>query len=87
MSFLTVADIENILGRKQHENLSINDKNLNFNRILITGSGGSLGQALINQLASFDGEILETDIMNGFKNLDVTNEESVKNTISTLILT
>ena len=83
MSFLTVADIENILGRKQHKELvSINGKNLNFNRILITGSGGSLGQALTNRLAGFDGEILETDIIDGFKNLDVTNEESVKNTIS-----
>ena len=73
MSFLTVADIENILGRKQHKELvSINGKNLNFNRILITGSGGSLGQALTNRLAGFDGEILETDIIDGFKNLDVS---------------
>tara|TARA_B100000900_G_scaffold71808_1_gene57136 strand:- start:18408 stop:19265 length:858 start_codon:yes stop_codon:yes gene_type:complete len=82
MSFLTVADIENILGRKQHkELLSLNGKNLNFKKILITGSGGSLGQALINRLDGFGGEILTTDIIDGFKNLDVTNEESVKNNI------
>jgi len=82
MSFLTIADIENILGRKQHkELLSLNGKNLNFKKILITGSGGSLGQALINRLDGFGGEILTTDIIDGFKNLDVTNEESVKNNI------
>ena len=44
MSFLTNDDIENILGRKQHPELSsLSGKDLQYERILITGSAGSLG--------------------------------------------
>ncbi len=82
MSFLTNIEIENILGRKQHEELSsLGGKDLQYKRIMVTGSGGSLGQALIKRLEGFTGEVLETDIIDGFINLDVTDEESVKNII------
>ncbi len=82
MSFLTNIEIENILGRKQHEELSsLGGKDLQYKRIMVTGSGGSLGQALIKRLEDFTGEVLETDIIDGFINLDVTDEESVKNII------
>ena len=47
MSELSLIDIENILGRKQHYNLAnLNGKDLQFKKILITGSAGSLGQDL-----------------------------------------
>jgi len=79
MSELSLIDIENILGRKQHYNLAnLNGKDLQFKKILITGSAGSLGQALIERLKEFNGEILETDIVKGFKELDVTSRESVQ---------
>lgn len=83
MSELSLIDIENILGRKQHYNLAnLNGKDLQFKKILITGSAGSLGQALIERLKEFNGEILETDIVKGFKELDVTSRESVQNIIN-----
>lgn len=83
MNNLSLNDIENILGRKQHFSLTnLNGKDLQFKKILITGSAGSLGQALIERLNDFDGDILETDIVKGFKNLDVTIRESVQNVIN-----
>ena len=78
MNTLSLNQIENILGRKQHSNLAnLDGKDLQYKRILITGSAGSLGQALIERLKQFDGEILETDIVEGYENLDVTNQKSV----------
>ena len=51
MSFLKNSDIENILGREQHKELiSINGQTLDYKKILITGSGGSIGNALISRL-------------------------------------
>ncbi len=79
MSFLKNSDIENILGREQHkELLSINGQTLDYKKILITGSGGSIGNALISRLEKFDGEILQTDIVEGFEYLDVTDETAIK---------
>lgn len=83
MDFLTSQDIKNILGRDVHQELSqIEGKDLNFNKILITGSGGSLGQALIEKLKTFSGEILETDILDGFEYFDVTDENNTKKIIN-----
>ena len=79
MSFLTKSNIENILGREQHVELSsLNGKDLAFKKILITGSGGSIGRGLIKRLEDFNGEILETDVIKGFKKLDVTDEQAVE---------
>tara|TARA_B100001287_G_scaffold157967_2_gene132779 strand:+ start:105 stop:956 length:852 start_codon:yes stop_codon:yes gene_type:complete len=79
MNALSLNQIENILGRKQHSNLAnLGGKDLQFKRILITGSAGSLGRALTERLKQFDGEILETDIVEGYENLDITNQKSVQ---------
>lgn len=83
MDFLTNQDIRNILGRDVHQELSqIEGNDLNFNKILITGSGGSLGQALIEKLKTFGGDILETDILDGFEYFDVTDENNTKKIIN-----
>lgn len=83
MNKLSLNQIEKILGRKQHAVLAnLNGKELPFKKILITGSAGSLGRSLILRLKEFDGEILETDIVGGFENLDVTNEKSVQNVLN-----
>jgi len=83
MSFLTNNDIENILGRKQHPELSsLSGKDLQYERILITGSAGSLGQSLKRRLNDFNGEILETDVVDSYQKLDVTDESSVKEVLN-----
>lgn len=83
MSFLTNDDIENILGRKQHPELSsLSGKDLQYERILITGSAGSLGQSLKRRLNDFKGEILETDVVDSYQKLDVTDESSVKEVLN-----
>ena len=83
MNTLTLNQIEDILGRKQHAKLSnLDGKDLKFRKILITGSAGSLGRALAQRLNQFDGEILETDIVEGFETLDVTNQKSVQSVLS-----
>lgn len=83
MNYLDSDKIKNILGRDQHTELSnLSGAELNFKKIMITGSGGSLGQALLNRLSNFNGTILKTDILPGFVKLDVTNEENVKEVLN-----
>ncbi len=83
MNTLSLNQIENILGRKQHAKLSkLDGKDLQFKKILITGSAGSLGRALAQRLKIFKGEILETDVTGDFETLDVTNQKSVQSVLS-----
>ena len=82
MNTLSLNQIENILGRKQHPTLAnLDGKNLQFKRILITGVAGSLGQALVERLKNFPGEVLQTDVVEDYEILDVTDRESVQNVL------
>lgn len=76
--------LNKILGREEHQNLiSLDGKKLKFNRVLITGSEGSLGKELILRLENtFNGELLKTDILGDSRYLDVTNPTDVKEVIN-----
>ena len=76
--------LNKILGREEHQNLiSLDGKKLKFNRVLITGSEGSLGKELILRLENtFNGELLKTDILGDSSYLDVTNPADVKEAIN-----
>lgn len=79
MEKLSKEDIKSILGRNQHSNLlELNSHHLNYKKILITGSEGSLGKELYKRIYNnFEGEILLTDIEGGVEHLDVTRENQV----------
>lgn len=76
---MKTADIEKVLGRPQHKNLlELDGSFLDFKKILITGSNGSLGREFYKRISkNFKGEILETDIQGPFKYLDVTDIKNV----------
>ncbi len=81
---MKTSDLEKILGRSQHKNLlELDGSALDFNKILVTGSNGSLGREFHNRISkTFNGEILETDIEGPFDYLDVTDFKNVNDTIS-----
>ena len=81
---MKTSEIEKILGRLQYKNLlELDGSVLNFKRILITGSNGSLGREFYKRISkNFNGEILQTDIDGPFEYLDVTDLTNVFDKIS-----
>lgn len=77
---MDIKKVETILGRKIIEDLSQIEFDAGDNeRILITGSGGSIGVELINRLKKTGfNDFLATDIQGTYEKLDVTDENQVK---------
>jgi FlaA1/EpsC-like NDP-sugar epimerase len=70
---MEIKNIEKILGRKIYQDLIDDSKKLNFSkdRILITGSGGSIGERLTSFFDEIGVDYLATDV----HNMDVTKIE------------
>jgi FlaA1/EpsC-like NDP-sugar epimerase len=78
---MDIKKVETILGRKVLRDLSeVEYKGESDEKLLITGAGGSIGQELIKRLNNSGFKnFLSTDVDGNFENLDVTNENEVKN--------
>ena len=78
---MDIKKVETILGRKVLSDLSeAKYKGKSDEKLLITGAGGSIGQELIKRLHNSGFKnFLPTDVDGDFENLDVTNENEVKN--------
>jgi FlaA1/EpsC-like NDP-sugar epimerase len=86
---MDIKKVETILGRKVLSDLSeVEYKGESDEKLLITGAGGSIGQELIKRLNNSGFKnFLPTDVDGDFENLDVTNENEVKNLLESYLPT
>lgn len=72
-----------ILRRTPHSYLENIEKSFDFTgkRILVTGASGSIGSRLVERLKAIGADVLATDIIGSIKYLDVTDKESIIQTM------